>query len=268
MKPVRQFPSALKTSIAYVLADIDDTLTIDGRLPSIALAAMEQLQSAGKVVLPVTGRPAGWCDHIARMWPVDGVVGENGAFYFHYDPQRRRMRRRYWRTPQQRKKDRDRLDQLRNVILKEVPGCGISADQAYREADLAIDFCEDVPALPMTEVEKIVTLFEKAGAQAKISSIHVNGWYGRYNKLEMARVFFREVLGKNLEENQGNAIFVGDSPNDAPMFAFFSHGVGVANLTQFVQHMHHLPAWVTTREGGFGFAEFTEVLLDSGGSPA
>jgi hypothetical protein len=35
-------------------------------------------------VVPVTGRPAGWCEMIARMWPVLGVVGENGALYFQY----------------------------------------------------------------------------------------------------------------------------------------------------------------------------------------
>lgn len=222
---------------------------------------MERLQAAGKVMLPITGRPAGWCDHIARMWPVDGVVGENGAFYFRYDSQRRKMTRRYWRTSQQRQRDRDRLDHLEKVILKTVPGCRISADQAYREVDLAIDFCEDVPALPMVEVEKIVTLFERAGAQAKISSIHVNGWYGSYNKLDMTRVFFDEVLGKDLEKVQNQACFVGDSPNDAPMFAFFSHGVGVANITQFIRLMAHLPAWITTAEGGHGFAEFVDVLL-------
>ena len=36
----------------------------------------------GSRVVPVTGRPAGWVDHIARMWPVDGVVGENGGLWF------------------------------------------------------------------------------------------------------------------------------------------------------------------------------------------
>jgi hypothetical protein len=28
---------------------------------------MEQLRDAGRLVIPITGRPAGWCDHIARM---------------------------------------------------------------------------------------------------------------------------------------------------------------------------------------------------------
>src|SRR5207253_2844846 len=67
-----------------LLCDIDDTLTTEGKLTAQAYDALERLRRAGKITVPVTGRPAGWCDHIARMWPVDAVVGENGAFYFFY----------------------------------------------------------------------------------------------------------------------------------------------------------------------------------------
>ena len=80
MKPLGELDAR---SIRAVLVDIDDTLTTEGRLTSQAYAALERLKAAGKLVVPVTGRPAGWCDHIARMWPVDAVVGENGAFYFY-----------------------------------------------------------------------------------------------------------------------------------------------------------------------------------------
>ena len=82
MKPFLSFPDAVKEQISYVLTDIDDTLTLDGRMPAVTYLAMERLQQAGIKVIPITGRPVGWCDHIARMWPVDGLVGENGAFYF------------------------------------------------------------------------------------------------------------------------------------------------------------------------------------------
>ncbi len=104
MKPFDQFPESEKKRIKFVLTDIDDTLTIDDRLPSVALAAMERLQFAGVTVIPITGRPAGWCDHIARMWPVDAVVGENGAFYFRYDDKQKKMIRRYWKSAAQRAK--------------------------------------------------------------------------------------------------------------------------------------------------------------------
>jgi hypothetical protein len=261
LKPFQQFPADIKKSVRYVLTDIDDTLTFDGRLPSAALAAMERLEASGMQVIPITGRPAGWCDHIARMWPVAAVVGENGAFYYRYDRALREMQRSYFKTADARAADRRRLEDLKEKILAEVPGCAVSADQAFREADLAIDFCEDVPRLSPAAVDRIVQIFKAAGARAKVSSIHVNGWFGAYDKLTMTRRLFREAFQEDLEAIKARVIFIGDSPNDQPMFAFFPNAVGVANVREFAGCMHDLPAWVTQQEGGFGFAELVEVLL-------
>ena len=261
MKPIAKMPAAVKKNIRYVLADIDDTLTLDGRLPSAIFAAMELLQKEDLRMIPITGRPAGWCDHIARMWPVDGIVGENGAFFFHYDQKQRQMRRRYSRSEKQRKIDHQKLEKLKQVILKKIPGCRVSADQAYREADLAIDYCEDVPPLPVEDVDRIVGIFKAAGARAKISSIHVNGWFGEYDKLSMTRKLFTEVLKSDLETVKEAAIFIGDSPNDVPMFRFFPHSVGVANILRFNKTISHKPAWVTQEKGGYGFAEMVDAIL-------
>lgn len=261
MEPFQQFPDSQKSVVRYVLTDIDDTLTHRGRLPAVVFTAMERLKASGRTVVPITGRPAGWCDHIARMWPIDGVVGENGAFYFRYDEQTKKMFRQYWKSETERKADKIRLEKVKRVILDKVPGCRVSADQAYREADLAIDFCEDVEPLPFSDVEKIVTCFKKAGAQAKVSSIHVNGWFGDYNKLSMTGRMFKDVFTADLEKIRGRILFTGDSPNDAPMFAFFQNSVGVANIRRFEGNIEHEPSWVTKSEGGFGFAEMVDVLL-------
>ena len=261
MKPIRKIPKAIKKRIRYILADIDDTLTLNGRLPAVVFDAMERVQTAGIRMIPITGRPAGWCDHIARMWPVDGIVGENGAFYFYYDDRQRKMKRCYFMAEEQRGIDRERLANLKMEILKIIPGCRVSADQRYREADLAIDYCEDVAPLPMAAVDRIVALFEAAGARAKISSIHVNGWFGDYDKLTMTRMLFAEVFKDDLEAVKEDVIFIGDSPNDVPMFRFFPHAVGVANIVQFKEKIKHSPAYVTYQEGGYGFAEMVDVIL-------
>ncbi|MCK5069059.1 MAG: HAD-IIB family hydrolase [Desulfocapsa sp.] len=263
MKPFQTFPTTDKKQIQYVLTDIDDTLTVNGKLPAVAYSAMERLQQASIKVIPITGRPAGWCDHIARMWPVDGLVGENGAFYFYYDQESRKMIRRYWRNEEQRKKDSTKLHTIEKQILKDVPGCRVSVDQPYREADLAIDFCEDVDPLPLTAVNKIVSIFESAGAVAKISSIHVNGWFGDYDKLAMTKRLFKEIFQLDLESRKENIVFSGDSPNDSPMFAFFPSSVGVANVLQFDDELKNKPTWVTKGKGGYGFAEMVDILLDS-----
>jgi HAD superfamily hydrolase (TIGR01484 family) len=261
MKPFEEFPSMLSKQIRYILTDIDDTLTVNGRLPAVVFVAMERLRDANIRSIPITGRPAGWCDHIARMWPVDGLVGENGAFYFRYDESTRNMVRRYFKPEAERRADRLRLEELKREILNKIPGANVSADQPYREADLAIDYCEDIPALPAEAVDQIVSLFDQAGAMAKVSSIHVNGWFGEYDKLTMTRFLFEEVFRENLEDVKQEVIYIGDSPNDAPMFAFFPNSVGVANVLQFEGRMPCNPAWITRSEGGYGFAEMVDTLL-------
>jgi HAD superfamily hydrolase (TIGR01484 family) len=224
---------------------------------------LEQLHAAGFLVIPVTGRPAGWCDHIARMWPVDAVVGENGAFYFRYDRAARKMIQRFWIDGSQRESNRSKLDALRGRILSQVPGSATASDQPYRAADLAIDFCEDVPPLPEGEVDRIVSLFEDVGAQAKVSSIHVNGWFGDYDKLSMARVVLRDEFGIDEAAAARSVIYAGDSPNDEPMFQAFPLSVGVANIHGFVHRLKSKPAYVTRGHSGEGFVELAALLLQA-----
>ncbi|MBM1169718.1 HAD family hydrolase [Microvirga arabica] len=261
MKPLSQLPPAAARSIRVVLTDIDDTVTTEGLLTARAYGALEALHRAGFIVIPVTGRPAGWCDHIARMWPVDAVVGENGAFYFRYDRERKKMEERFWANREELRQNRIRLDAIEKEVLATVPGCALASDQAYRLADLAIDFCEDVPALPEAEVDRIVSIFERAGAQAKVSSIHVNGWFGDYNKLSMAKTLLADVFGIDWEQAKTTVVYAGDSPNDEPMFEAFPLSVGVANIQAFAHRLRHKPAYITDGHSGDGFAELASQLL-------
>jgi len=253
---VEQVPADL----AGVFTDIDDTLTTDGALPARVYTALERLHDAGLAVVPVTGRPAGWCDMVARFWPVDGVVGENGAFAFSYDRLRRRMTRTYAVDSAIRSANRRRLDALATEIVAALPACAVASDQPYREADLAIDVAEDVERLTTDEVAAIVAMFERAGATAKVSSIHVNGWFGAYDKLGMTRRFAREVLGYDLERENERFVFVGDSPNDEPMFAFFRLACGVGSVRSFAHRLEHLPRFVTRASGGDGFLEVANAI--------
>jgi HAD superfamily hydrolase (TIGR01484 family) len=248
-------------AIAGVFTDLDDTLTTAGRITAASLAAMERLRAAGLLVVMITGRPAGWCDHFARMWPVDAVVGENGAFYFRYLEGERRMVRRYMQSADERAEGRRRLEALKEKVLADVPGAAIASDQAYREADLAIDFREDVAPLPAEQVERIAEIFRQGGAEAKISSIHVNAWFGDYDKIAMTKILMAEVFGVDLMDEEARYTFAGDSPNDAPMFAFFSHSVGVANVLDFEGRLETWPAYITDTAGGDGFCELADHLL-------
>jgi HAD superfamily hydrolase (TIGR01484 family) len=261
LRPLAEFPAADRRRIRGVFTDIDETLSTEGRITAEAYCALARLKDAGLIVIPVTGRPAGWCDHIARMWPVDAVVGENGAFYFWLDPKAGKLRQRFLQSAAERSAGRERLTRLEKQILKEVPGSGIASDQPYRIADLAIDFCEDVPPLPREAVDRIVGLFEAAGATAKVSSIHVNGWFGSYDKLGMTRIAMRELFDIDIDSARDEFVFLGDSPNDAPMFGFFPNAIGVANVRDLAGRMDALPRWITVARSGAGFAEAADAIL-------
>jgi HAD superfamily hydrolase (TIGR01484 family) len=263
LQPLSFLPEAARRAFRGVLTDIDDTLSTEGRIEAGAYLAMERLRARGLLVIPVTGRPAGWCDHIARMWPVDAVVGENGALYMVHDDRRRKLRKRYAEGADPGA-PRARLERIAERILREVPGAALASDQRYRETDLAIDYCEDVPPLPRESVERIVALMRAEGMTVRVSSIHVNGWFGAYDKLSMTRLLLREEFGVELDRERERFVFVGDSPNDEPMFGYLPYSVGVANVRRFADRMTLLPKYVTTHESGAGFAELADWLTAAG----
>ena len=261
MTPIQNFPTDVARNLLGVFFDIDDTFTTQGKIGPEPFRAIWSLKEVGLKVVPITGRPAGWCDHIARMWPVDGVVGENGAFYFWYDQQEQKVKKRFMDLDPVREEKRQRLSLVKEEILRSVPGTALASDQQYREADLAIDYCEDVKRLPWEEVEKICRIFTNHGATCKVSSVHVNGWFGDYNKLGMTKLFVLEQWGLSLDDQKVRFIFCGDSPNDEPMFVYFPHAAGVRNILHFAERMKHFPAFVASQDGGEGFAEIVQTIL-------
>jgi HAD superfamily hydrolase (TIGR01484 family) len=256
MKPIEQFTSK---SVRYLFTDIDDTLTDEGQLKAGAYSALWKLHESGIAVIPVTGRPAGWCEMIARFWPVHGIVGENGGFYFRYHD--RQMKRHFVFDDAARETNRRKLETIRQEVLREVPGCAIASDQFSRLMDLAVDFAEDVGPLNESAIDAIVNVFKRHGAQAKVSSIHVNGWFGSYDKLSMCRDYAQRELGVSLDQANEEFAFSGDSPNDEPMFAFFKNSFAVANIRRFLNRIEHQPSFIAKNEGGGGFIEIAEKLI-------
>lgn len=259
MKPIADIPVEVCRSLRGVFCDIDDTLTTHGRLPAAAFEGLWRLHQAGLRVVPLTGRPAGWCDHLARMWPVDAVVGENGAFWFAMGL--RGIERKYVQDAETRRRGRAALDALARSIPAAIPGVKVAADQPYRESDLAIDFAEDVPFAGQEAIDQVVAAFTAAGARCKVSSIHVNGWFGDFDKLATTRELVAQRFAIDLDATRGEWLFVGDSPNDEPAFEFFPNAVGVANVRAFLPRLRHLPAWVSKEPGGEGFAEVAQAVL-------
>lgn len=245
--------------VRYLFTDIDDTLTTDGQLTAAAYSALWDLKNNGFEVVPVTGRPAGWCEMIARFWPVAGVVGENGGFYFRHSNQH--MKRFFAQDKATREQNQKRLRSLSQLILSEVPEADLASDQFTRLIDLAIDYCEDIPRLSPEQIKKILDLFHSAGAQAKLSSIHINGWFGDHDKSSMCFRFLKNEFHVTQSEAQELCAFVGDSPNDEPLFRDFKMSFAVANLKNFLDKLEFLPAYISEGRGGQGFVEISKALI-------
>ena len=260
MLPISKIPVQVCQELVFFFMDIDDTFTTNGKITAEAYQALWDLHASGIKVIPVTGRPAGWCDMIVRFWPVEAVIGENGAFYFSY--QKKTMIRKRFQSVSDRSRGQTLLKTLRNRVLNEIPGCAISADQPYRIADLAIDYCEDVPALSQESVDQICAIAQALGLNYKVSSIHVNCWYGHHDKLSCLKNFLLDYTGESLERLQSKILFVGDSPNDEPLFSALDHSIAVANIHEFLLQMTHHPTYVAEKHSGDGFQEIVSVVLN------
>jgi hydroxymethylpyrimidine pyrophosphatase-like HAD family hydrolase len=268
MKPLVEMSRGEAAGIRYVLMDIDDTITREGKLLASSYAALWKLKEAGLGLIPVTGRSAGWCDCIAREWPVDGIVGENGALAFWEEPRAGgrlpALRAEY--HPDAVRNDHPVLKKIRARALAETPGLRDAKDQFSRLFDIALDFAEEEPVLPLSAADRVRAIALEEGARAKVSSIHVNIWMGDYDKLSMTERFlsgrfgWRGGAGSRAAADR-EVLFVGDSPNDEPMFARFPLACAVANIRRYEGMVKHLPAFVASGECGDGFAEIAETLL-------
>ena len=223
---------------------------------------MEALKKAGFRVVPVTGRPAGWCDHIARFWPVDAVVGENGAFWMWHDHQAGKLRTRFIQSEAERADGRRRLEAVRAHVLREVPGSGIASDQPYRAADLAIDFCEDVPPLPPCRDRphrddlrgarrpRQGELDPRQRLVRRLRQAH-------HQPADDARAVRRRSRGRRASATCSPAI----RPTTRRCSASSPMPSAWPTCATSPADMDHLPRWITTARSGAGFVELARALI-------
>jgi len=170
------------------------------------------------------------------------------------------MIRNFLVSEKKRERDHTKLAAFFAELRKTYPKLKLASDQAFRVSDIAIDICEDVAPLGKGIVRDIVAKLEQRGANVKVSSIHINAWIGRFDKLSMLNVLLQNEFKLSPAKAKKCTLYIGDSPNDEPMFAFFTHTVGVRNIENFVSEMSAHPRYVTRGEGGLGFLELARVL--------
>lgn len=259
MKPLNQWPLAERAHIRGVLTDIDDTLTTEGALAPEARQALTRLRKAGLPVFAVTGRPAGWSEPFALDWPLEAIVAENGAvaLWRQHDGH---LGKDWLQDAASRAAHARRLKAVAQEVLSRVPGARLAEDSPGRETDIAIDHSE-FHRLDAAQIDAVVRVMREGGLRATVSSIHINGWIGEHDKLAGARWILRRHRGIDLDAELEHWVYVGDSTNDAVMFAHCRHSVGVANIARFAGALSHTPRYVTPSERGAGFAELADALL-------
>jgi HAD superfamily hydrolase (TIGR01484 family) len=255
MRPISEFPLASRRQIRFLLTDIDDTLTFEGRLAAETYAALEALDGAGIAVVPVTAAPAGWCDLIARMWPVRAVIGENGGLYITRDRATGALHRAFWLAAEARARSMARLKAAAEDMLATLPGLRPAADQPFRQITWAIE------PETLAAAEAAAAAWRAIAARATINSLWVLGWFGDFDKLTMATRLMRDFFGADLAAERDAVAYVGDSLNDEPMFGFFPHAIGVATVTNYLDRLKSPPRYVTKGPGGAGFVELARAIL-------
>lgn len=265
MKALADWPEADRRQLIGVFTDIDDTLTTDGEVPAGTVAAIGALRAAGLHVVAITGRPVGWSLPFAASWPIDAIVPENGAMALlpsgEPDAQgQRELKRIYQQDEATRARNHARMQEVLAGIERDIPGAKRAEDSAGRECDIAVDHSE-FTQLSDAQIDKVALAMRAAGMHATVSSIHVNGWFGDHNKLEGAHWIVRQLWNRDLSAERHRWAFVGDSTNDALMFKYFEHSIGVANVARFVPQLSDLPTYVTRSERGAGFEEMAAAIL-------
>jgi HAD superfamily hydrolase (TIGR01484 family) len=259
-RPWAELPAADARRVRGVLTDIDDTLTTAGAITPEALDALAALKAAGMPVIAITGRPMGWSEPFARAWPIDAIVAENGAVALFREPGALAIE--YAQDVATRRDNAVRLKAVAAQVLREVPGATLAQDSPGRVTDIAIDHGE-FAHLSAAQIDAVVALMHAAGMNATVSSIHINGWFGAHTKLSGARWIVQRLLGRDIEVERGDWVYVGDSTNDQLMFGHFPLSVGVANLMEFAAQLTTWPAYLTDGARGAGFAEVARRLISA-----
>jgi hypothetical protein len=167
---------------------------------------------------------------IARFWPVDAVVGENGAFWMWHDDKAPSCAHRFVQSTRTAPRAERLLNGPRRGAADGRGGHRLATSPTAGRS--RIDFCEDVPPLPRAE-SSASSRSSSATARTPRSARSTSTAGSATTTSSPPAGDDGELFGVDLERDAERYVFSGDSPNDSPMFGFFPNGVGVANVRDF-----------------------------------
>jgi len=241
-----------------LLFDLDDTVLSHGVLTREAYEAIWSLHDAGLRLVAVTGRPSGWGEVIARQWPIDGAVTENGAVHVVRDG--KGVAVQLDGDEGEVAQRRSRLDQLIATVAKAMPYVKLADDVHARRSDVAWDIGERERLEP-SAIEELAALVLAGGARTTRSSVHLHATFERDDKASGAIRFVRNRFGDDAGAALHRWAFVGDSGNDAACFAAFKTTFGVENVRAYARVLSVPPRWIAPSKRGAGFAEIAKAII-------
>lgn len=244
----------------YILLDFDGTLTYDqGQVYPKILDALKALSTTYRIWI-ITGRSLGWADMMINTFPIDGVIGENGAFAFYWDEDRRKIK--MWQSKHLPCDYKQKLAHLKNQLQVKFPSITFASDQFSREHDIAAVINEHGETLSSEQMELLLAWARSEGAYAAISNIHINIWFGEYNKAQTVIELFNELYSICNYELCRRSFYIGDSPNDEPMFRLIEASFGVKNVELFLDRLRYKPAAISHESEGYGSYDILRNILD------
>ena len=255
MRPLSALTAGDVAPIAGVVFDLDDTLLDHGRLTEAAYGALFRLREAGLRLVGATGRPYGWIDVLARQWPVDAMIAENGAAAV-VATSEGKLRTLLAQG------DRSRADllALAEHLVARFPSAKITGDNAARVADVTIDIGETC-RVPAADVRAMCEIARAAGVVTITSSVHLHLSHETPDKAAGAVWVLGEAFGEDPTAALRRYAFIGDSGNDAAAFAAFKLTFGVANVRASAPLLTLMPRFVAPSTMGRGFVEIAAALI-------
>ncbi|HVW26766.1 MAG TPA: HAD-IIB family hydrolase [Polyangiaceae bacterium] len=254
MLPIERLGRDEAKRLKGLLFDLDDTLLDGTRLSEKAYSSLFRLREGGLALVGVTGRPSGWAEVLARQWPVDGMVAENGAVACDVKDGAFRL---VDFSAAERARRRVRLAAIVEDLQSRFPWLRVSDDSSARRTDVAFDIGEH-ERVPPDDVAIVREAASALGARTITSSVHLHVSLDGANKASGAARFLAARFGWDTTESTGRVAFIGDSENDEACFSAFHTTIAVSN---FRGRLTVMPRFVTHAAKGAGFAEAAAAIL-------
>lgn len=254
MKPLSKLTAEDVAPLAGVVFDLDDTLLSHGRLTEGAYGALFRLRGAGLRLIGATGRPFGWVEILARQWPVDAMIAENGAAAVVPTPEG--PPRTLIAAGAQRRAE---LMALADHLVARFPSATITGDNGARIADVTIDIGE-TRTVPVADVHAMCEIARAAGVITVTSSVHLHLSHETPDKAAGVVRVLGEAFGEDPTAALRRYAFIGDSGNDATAFGAFKLTFGVANVRSSAASLTRMPRFVAKSSMGDGFVEIAAAL--------